>query len=403
MMHDIDLERGILSAMQYDERSRAIYLQLVKPQHFSSRDHQQMFQRFRDGNENNGLDIRNMLPSNEDYYATALTELWIKRQIFRGCGDIAREIQAGAGLDIVVPAVEALQRDYSLESTGKGLTLRQIDELQDEHRSFQRMATEHDYQGMYDEAGSHKGQTEVIFGHPKHGKSVYAIYRACGYLKAGYRGLYITMEDTYIKIRQRLGQQLGDDTPYLDSMILADRSLGTRNLDDVTTFLRYHKIVDKIDFAVIDYLQRIPVKGLSARDEVQKVMEVSNRLTDLANELDLLVLLLAQPHRIEKTRTGWAQFPDVSDLYGSSAIEKDAFLATAVFRPNQVETLCNFDNTTGRILSIRNWDGHSVNPNSVYVRQRLNREGERCRAVLHLIHTNEGLIKPQLENNLHRP
>lgn len=389
MMYDDHLERGILSAMQYDEQSRAIYLQLLRSEHFSQAN-QRAFQRYHDGEENEQLDIRDALTGNHEYYAVALSEQWTKRQIFDGCGRIAKEIKAGAGLDEIIPAVESLQRDYSLESTGRGLTLRQVDALQEEDRSFQPMNTSYDYQGMYDHAGSHKGQTEVIFGHPKHGKTVYAVHRAAGYLKAGYRGLYVTMEDTYIRIRKRIGSQLGNDTPYLDKMILADRSIGTRTLDDIVTFLRYHKIVDSIDFAVIDYLQRVPVKGLSTRDEVAKVIEVSNRITDLANELDLLVLLLAQPHRIEKTRTGWNQFPDVADLYGSSAIEKDAFVATAVFRPNQVETLCNYDHT-GRILSVRDWEGHTVDANSVYVRQRLNREAERCTPILHLVHSDRGL------------
>jgi len=389
MIYDTELERTVLATMEHDLQSREIYLSMLQAHHFYSPDSQKIFNNISQGIPAE-CDMRDMMTANHEYYATILKELHLKRVIMQGCADISREINESGSLDDIVPKVERLQKDVVMDIIQKGMTITEIEELQKEHQSFQKIESAYDYDGFYDEAGSHKGQTEVIFGHPKHGKTVYAINRVCGYLEKGYKGLFITMEDTHLKIMHRIGQQLGHDHGYKDNIILADRSLGAKNLDDIVTFLRYHKIADDIDFACVDYIQRIPVKGLSARDEVQKVIEVSNRMTDLANELDLFMILLAQPHRIEKHRQGWSAFPQVEDLYGSGAIEKDAFVATAVFRPNQVEKLCNYDHM-GQVMTVNDWNNDSQDKNSVYIKQRLNREAERSSRILHMVHTDNGL------------
>ena len=389
MIYDTDIERTILATMEYDEQSRQIYLSMLQVHHFYSEENQTAFKNISQGIPAN-CDMRDMMTANHEYYATVLKEMHLKRIIMQGCSDINREINSEASLDEIIPKVESLQKDVVMDIIQKGMTITEIEELQQEHKSFQKLETKYDYEDFYTDAGSHKGQTEVIFGHPKHGKTVYAINRVCGYLEAGYKGLFITMEDTHLKIMHRIGQQLGHDHQFKDNIILADRSLGAKNLDDIITFLRYHKIADDIDFACVDYIQRIPVKGLSARDEVQKVIEVSNRMTDLANELDLFMILLAQPHRIEKHRQGWNTFPQVEDLYGSGAIEKDAFVATSVFRPNQIENLCNYDHN-GEVMTINDWNNERQHKNSVYVKQRLNRESERSSKVLHLVHGDNGL------------
>jgi replicative DNA helicase len=396
MIYDAQLEESILATMQYDEQSKHIFLSMLKAHHFHEARHQEAFKDIEAGKPYQG-DSFNMLGGNHEYYATLLKEMHLKRMTQKGCQDILLAISNSEPMDEVVAGVESLQKDVTVDIAQKGMTIAEIEARQEETRMFEKMRCGYDYQDFYDEAGSHKGQTEVIFGHPKHGKTVYAIHRACGYLKAGYKGLFITMEDTHIKIKARIEQQLGADHPFKNEMILADRSLGARNLDDIVTFLRYHKIVDYIDFAVIDYIQRIPVKGLSARDEVQRVIEVSNRMTDMANELNLLMILLAQPHRIEKHRTGWSAFPNVEDLYGSGAIEKDAFVATAVFRPNQMDTLCNhYDN--GDISTVKDWNGNAADRNSVFIKQKLNREAERSSRILHMVHSNEGLNYIQHEH-----
>ena len=400
MTHDTNLERGILAQMECDEQSRHIYLSMLKAHHFSGAN-QEKFVNIEKGIPEQ-TDIIDSIPGNHEYYAGVLKELYLKRVIQERISKIGHSITSGVGLDEIIPEIETLQKDTALEGLLKGLTITEIEDRKEEHRQFERLDSTDDYGGFYAEAGNSKGQTEVIFGHPKHGKTVYAVHRVCGFLQKGYKGLFITMEDTHLKIMHRIGQQLGHDHPYKDNIILADRSLGAKNLDDISMLLRYHKIVDDIDFAVLDYMQRVPVKGLSSKDDTAKVIEVSNRMTDMANELDLLMLNLAQPHRIEKHRQGWSAFPQVEDLYGSGAIEKDAFVATSVFRPNQIEKLCNFD-SYGNVIGVRDWNENEVDRNSVFVKQRLNREAERCSEILQFVHTDNGLQRIKNEQERDAP
>lgn len=391
MMYDESLERAIISAMEHDEQSKAIYKSLLEEKHFQTK-HKSDFVNLLQGKKVDA-DIRDMVIQNHEFYAQTLKDMYVRKNIHAMCLTIADKIQREDAFDEAIADIQGLQNATAANDSHRGLTITEIEARQDVLKSFEKLETDFDFLDFYDYCGNHKGQTEVIFGHTKHGKTAYAIYRAAGFLKAGYKGLYITMEDTHTKIKDKFTAQLGDGD-YKDRIWVSDRSIGTKDLDDVCKFMRYHKVVDDIDFCVIDYVQRIPVKGLSSRDETMKVHEASNRITDLANELDLMVMLLAQPHRIEKIRKGYNMFPEVYDLHGSSAIEKDAFVATSVFRPNQLEELCIYD-SYGEIKNIKAPDGSTpMHKNTVYVRQKLNREGERSGRWLQLIHTDNGLTEP---------
>lgn len=395
MMHDAQLERGIISAMVHDDQSLKIYQSLLDKRHFYDKKNRADFLAVQEGAMVEA-DIRDMVIENHEYYAQSLKEMQLKRMIYDSCGVLLTDIQNGKGLDEVLPKIHKLQDASSLDTNHKGLSIAEIEERQEHTRTFDPIFNSYDFGDFYEHAGCFKGQTEVIFGHPKHGKTAYAIYRAAGFLEAGNKGLYITMEDTHIKIKNKFEQQLGPNHSYKHNLFISDRSIGTKDLDDVCKFLRYHKVVDNIDFAVVDYIQRIPVKGLGANDEVARVVEASNRITDLANELDMLILLLAQPHRIDKGRRDYQMFPEVHDLHGSSAIEKDAFVATSIFRPNQVDSLCNF-NHANELLDVTSPSGGKINRNSIFARQRLNREDEKSTKWMQLIHTDHGLRKPAYE------
>lgn len=81
----------------------------------------------------------------------------------------------------------------------------------------------------------------------------------------------------------------------------------------------------------IDYLQRIPVSGRGDNRQ-EKVAEISNQLKTLAQELGIVVIVLAQLNR-EFEKEGKRK-PKLSDLRESGAIEQDADFVGMLYSPD---------------------------------------------------------------------
>ncbi len=388
MIFDYDLERSIIATMAHDGYSRDIFANILSQEHFYHPEFQVAYEKILNKHPIEA-DIRDSIPYNQEYYAYSLKEMHRRRVIKEKATRLLSCVDADDMSDIEAQ-IDTLQADILADRDNQPLTITEIEKIETEKGTFTKLEHGFDYLGFYDKAGSHKGQTEVIFGHPKHGKTVYSVHRCCEYLKKGYKGLYITLESTFVDIKNKFNTQLTGKPDFKDHIFIADRSTGAKDLHSIISMIKSTKIRHNIDFVAVDYIQRVSVKGLSPKEDVLKVMEVSNRLTDLANEYNLLLLLLAQPHRIDKMRRKWGAMPEVFDLYGSGAIEKDAFVATAVFRPIIMDDLVIRDKN-GYIESVLDWTGNPQNKNSVFVCQKLNREAERVSSLLHLIHTDTGL------------
>jgi len=108
-----------------------------------------------------------------------------------------------------------------------------------------------------------------------------------------------------------------DDTPALPSSSLAARA-------------RRLKRRHGLDVLVIDYLQL--VRPASGRNDgrVQEVTEITQGLKDIAKELDIPVIALAQLSRKVEDRDD--KRPQLADLRESGSIEQDADVVMFVFR-----------------------------------------------------------------------
>jgi len=291
----------------------------------------------------------------------------------------------------ITAKIEESQHHALQQSAIPGLTPQQIYERDQDRPKFERLKIgvpffDHTF---YATAGSHKGSTEVVIGHTKHGKTRYAKLRAALYAQQGYKGLYFTAEDTDSSVQQDIWRLL-DDPEDAENIIIVDKSQGVTDLDKLINAIRYWDAKIGLDFVVVDYLQRIPVRDVPYGEEGTRIIHCSNRLTDLAVELALFVMNLAQPHRLEKTRRGWNAEPEVHDIYGSSAIEKDAYMVTSVFRPVLIKELRNTDHT-GSTSTIQGPDGNNADKNSVYIRQKINRNDELYTQHFQFIDTDNGL------------
>jgi len=86
----------------------------------------------------------------------------------------------------------------------------------------------------------------------------------------------------------------------------------------------------KVKLIIVDYLQL--VQGKRKENRVQEVSDISQALKNLARELNVPVLALAQLSRAIESR-GESR-PKLSDLRESGSIEQDADVVSFLYRPN---------------------------------------------------------------------
>jgi replicative DNA helicase len=105
---------------------------------------------------------------------------------------------------------------------------------------------------------------------------------------------------------------------------------GSFTISDVLSLVYKMKLSEGLDYVIIDYIQKITVPG--AQNRTNEVGEVSRKLKDMANDLKIPVIALAQLSRAVEHRTD--RKPILSDLRESGDIEQDADIVMFLYRPN---------------------------------------------------------------------
>ncbi|MCD8527180.1 replicative DNA helicase, partial [Candidatus Woesebacteria bacterium] len=127
-------------------------------------------------------------------------------------------------------------------------------------------------------------------------------------------------EDDFAKISHAMGilaeaQIFIDDTPGL-------------SINEIRTKARRLSMEHGVDMFVVDYLQL--AHGYTKDNRVQEVGEISQGLKNLARELKVPVLSLAQLSRAVESRGD--KEPQLSDLRESGSIEQDADVVMFLYR-----------------------------------------------------------------------
>lgn len=123
------------------------------------------------------------------------------------------------------------------------------------------------------------------------------------------------------------------------------------NLDDIIRTIRRRAEGQKNYIAIVDYLGLVSVSD-KRKQAYERVSEITNRLKQLTNELDIPILLLAQLNREVRPD----QQPQLSHLRDSGSIEQDANVVMFLHETDdngapitQLTIAKNREGTTGKI------------------------------------------------------
>jgi replicative DNA helicase len=105
---------------------------------------------------------------------------------------------------------------------------------------------------------------------------------------------------------------------------------GAFTISDVLSMVYKMKHSQGLDYVVIDYIQKITSPG--SQNRTNEVGDVSRKLKDMANELKIPVIALAQLSRAVESRVD--KKPMLSDLRESGDIEQDADIVLFLYRPS---------------------------------------------------------------------
>lgn len=111
-----------------------------------------------------------------------------------------------------------------------------------------------------------------------------------------------------------------------------------------------------LDLIIVDYLQHLNGVGPAAKhgNKVQEVGEISKGLKQLAKELRIPIITLAQLSRSVESRKEDDRRPLLSDLRDSGNIEQDADVVLMLYRENYYKPDCGHNNTEVLIRKHRN-------------------------------------------------
>lgn len=285
---------------------------------------------------------------NAPYYADQLRELYQRREIIR----VATQATVKA-FDGDADALEFSEREMlaigQTQNDGRDISMRDlaadvIHQMGEAHVNRGRVlgvAT-----GFPDidrrTRGLKPGQMVVIGGRPSHGKTALGLnfvdYAAvnCG-LSVGVFSLEMTKEELFKRLicaRARVSSEdletarLSDEETANTRAALAQLSKAKIHIQDPSGIAIYQLTArarrmmhrHKLDLLVVDYLQLL--HGKNKQNRTQEMTEVSNGLKNLAKELGIPAIVLAQLNR-EYDKDGGRE-PRLSDLRDSGSIEQDA-------------------------------------------------------------------------------
>lgn len=288
--------------------------------------------------------------ANAVHYAQIVRDKAILRQLIHAATQIMRDAQeqSGPAENVLVTAEQKVLAISELGINGTTCSLRE--QIADTARHIDRLSSGQRTMGVptgyidLDEltCGFHAGELILLGARPSIGKTSFGLSLANNARKNGFGVFFASLEQTRQELAMRLmcmearvsshhvrkGILSRDDTIRLADAIPGLKE-GIFHIDDaprqsmtrIAANGRRLKRQQGIGLVVVDYVQLIdPDNRRDPRHE--QVGQSSRRLKELAKELSLPVLALAQVNRGAEERPN--QRPRLSDLRESGSLEADA-------------------------------------------------------------------------------
>lgn len=313
---------------------------------------------------------------NAEYYAQIVQEKSIRRKIIHASGKIA-----AWAFDEAIRAEEALARSEAL--------LRTIANSQRTGRPEELAALSNAYLVTLEEltnltrsgivtgiptgfrrlnvltGGFQRSDLIVLAGRPGRGKTASALSLGVNAMSAGFNVLLFSLEMAKWQVVQRIlaglsgisqtRLRLGQIDPLMgewDQIVGAVDSIpegkfwiddtAGLNVSELRSRARRHQSEYGVDLLIVDYAQLMHahrIDGKSFENRQEEVATISRNLKELARELNIPVIALAQLSRdIEKRQN---KRPVLSDLKESGAIEQDADIVMFLHQDEEDEPLPN--------------------------------------------------------------
>lgn len=198
--------------------------------------------------------------------------------------------------------------------------------------------------------GLKAGEVIVVAGRPSMGKTQFMCQGALQLAKQQ-PGLIVSMEMTEIALVQRMVCSMAgvnirrcqdnafspdERMRYIEALqrfrelpIFIDHGAGVTAARIVATATRLHA-EHGIGWVAIDYAQRMDMRQQKNETRDSAIGRMSNRIKDLALDLNIAVMLLAQLNRSPDGRVN--NRPQMSDLRESGNLEQDADMIVLMFR-----------------------------------------------------------------------
>lgn len=196
--------------------------------------------------------------------------------------------------------------------------------------------------------GMKAGELVILAARPGVGKTAFALSIAYQVAKRGHRiGIFSLEMDRELLLQRLIAMELGIETTRIPHLLRRGNYEAMEALARVAELpihidhtpalsvlairdrARRLTSVESIDLWVVDYLQ-LAQSGSDRDDEVRRITQVSQGLTNFAREQRTPVLALSQLSRAVENRAD--RVPVLSDLRGSGSIEQDASQVWFIYR-----------------------------------------------------------------------
>lgn len=189
----------------------------------------------------------------------------------------------------------------------------------------------------------------IVAARPAMGKTQFALgIMKNASIRNNKKGLFISCEMDEVQVMKRIvsvdsgipGYHIKRGVLMRNELLKYDKSCeriaesnlkivaGAFTISDVLSLVYKMKYAEGLDYVVIDYIQKITSPG--SQNRTNEVGDVSRKLKDMANELKIPVVALAQLSRAVELRTD--RKPQLSDLRESGDIEQDADIVMFLYR-----------------------------------------------------------------------